>query len=129
MAARINIGVIETPADSVFASVAATWEITMAKTVINTRSFFAVALGAALLTLVPVAPHWSSAKGPSLSIETANARVGRPGTPMSVAGVARRTTRRGYYGAAAGVAVGAAAAGAHYYNNATFGYAPYPPCY
>lgn len=42
----------------------------------------------------------------------AQARVGRPLTPMSYAGVARRTTRRGVaYGAAAG----AAAAGAYYY--------------
>ena len=42
-------------------------------------------------------------------ISRAEARVGRPATPMSYAGVARRTTRRGVaYGAAAG----AAAAGA-----------------
>ncbi|MGO4675528.1 hypothetical protein AB4Z40_21740 [Bosea sp. 2YAB26] len=41
----------------------------------------------------------------------AEARVGRPLTPMSYAGVARRTTRRSAaYGAA-----GAAAAGAYYY--------------
>jgi hypothetical protein len=43
-----------------------------------------------------------------LSIESAQARVGRPATPMSVAGVARRTTRRAVVG---GAAVGAAAAG------------------
>jgi hypothetical protein len=36
------------------------------------------------------------------------ARVGRPATPMSVAGVVRRTTRRAVVG---GAAVGAAAAG------------------
>jgi len=42
----------------------------------------------------------------------AEARVGRPATPMSYAGVARRTTRRGVaYGAAAGAAV----AGTYYY--------------
>jgi hypothetical protein len=45
----------------------------------------------------------------------AQARVGRPLTPMSYAGVARRTTRRSVatgvaVGAAAGVAVGAATA-------------------
>jgi hypothetical protein len=42
----------------------------------------------------------------------AAARIGRPLTPMSYAGVARRTTRRAVYGTAAvgvGVAVGAAA--------------------
>jgi hypothetical protein len=45
-------------------------------------------------------------------IAEANARIGRPLTPMSYAGVARRTTGRAVYGAAAvgvGVAVGAAA--------------------
>ena len=48
------------------------------------------------------------------SISSAEARVGRPATPMSYAGVARRTTRRSVaYGAAAG----AAAAGTYYYAN------------
>ena len=38
-------------------------------------------------------------------ISQAEARIGRPATPMSYAGVARRTTRRGVaYGAAAGAA-------------------------
>ena len=44
-------------------------------------------------------------------ISQADARVGRPATPMSYAGVARRTTRR----AVAVGAAGAAAAGAYYY--------------
>jgi hypothetical protein len=43
----------------------------------------------------------------------AEARVGRPATPMSYAGVARRTTRR----AVAVGATGAAAAGTYYYAN------------
>jgi hypothetical protein len=43
---------------------------------------------------------WSHDRGLSLSAQSAEARVGRPLTPVSVAGVARRTTRR---------AVGAAA--------------------
>ena len=51
-------------------------------------------------------PGWLPGEGPSLTIESAQARVGRPGTPMSVAGVARRTTRRAVVG---GAAVGAAA--------------------
>jgi len=42
-------------------------------------------------------------------VTQAEARVGRPLTPMSAAGVARRTTRRAVYGTAA---VGAAAVGA-----------------
>ena len=52
--------------------------------------------------------EWSSPDGLVLSIESAQARVGRPATPVSVAGVARRTTRRAVVG---GAAVGAAAAG------------------
>ena len=44
-------------------------------------------------------------------ISQAEARVGRPATPMSYAGVARRTTRRSVaYGSR-----GAAAAGTYYY--------------
>lgn len=55
-----------------------------------------------------VSPGWSSGGGVSLSIDSAQARVGRPLTPVSVAGVARRTTRRAVVG---GAAVGAAAVG------------------
>ena len=43
-------------------------------------------------------------------VTQAEARIGRPLTPMSYAGVARRTTRRAVYGAAA---VGAAVAVAY----------------
>jgi hypothetical protein len=42
-------------------------------------------------------------------VSTADARIGRPATPVSYAGVARRTTRRAV---AAGTVVGAAAVGA-----------------
>jgi len=42
-------------------------------------------------------------------VTQANAVIGRPLTPLSYAGVARRTTRRAIYGSAA---VGAAAVGA-----------------
>jgi len=43
-------------------------------------------------------------------VSSAQARIGRPLTPMSYAEVARRTTRRAVaYGAAGAVAVGAAA--------------------
>jgi hypothetical protein len=42
-------------------------------------------------------------------VSSAEARIGRPLTPMSYAGVARRTTRRAVAYGAAGVAVGAAA--------------------
>ncbi|MGZ5545194.1 MAG: hypothetical protein ACXWIU_11005 [Limisphaerales bacterium] len=49
---------------------------------------------------------WSQEEGLSLSVESAQARVGRPLTPVSVAGVARRTTRRAVVG---GAVVGGAA--------------------
>jgi hypothetical protein len=58
---------------------------------------------------------WTEQGGISLSAESAQARVGRPLTPVSVAGVARRQNRRagyyggGYYGAGA-VGAGIAAA-------------------
>jgi hypothetical protein len=54
---------------------------------------------------------WSEQRGVSLSIESAQARVGRPLTPVSVAGVARRNYRRAAYGYGAG-AVGAGVAAA-----------------
>jgi hypothetical protein len=67
--------------------------------------------------------------------------IGRPLTPLSFAGVARRTAWRGawYRGAAVAgaAAVGAAAVGAAaYYHPYGYGYPPppcgyypYPPCY
>jgi hypothetical protein len=60
--------------------------------------------------------NWSEQQGASLSVESAQARVGRPATPVSVAGVARRQTRRAVYGpsgyAAGAVGAGLATAGA-----------------
>jgi len=54
-----------------------------------------------------VSPGWSPVSGVSVSIPSAQARVGRPLTPVSVAGVARRTTRRAVVGGAvAGAAYG-----------------------
>ena len=58
----------------------------------------------------------------TLFLSKAEARVGRPATPLSVAGVARRTTRRT-------VAAGAAVYGAQRYYGGVCGYYPYPPCY
>jgi hypothetical protein len=54
-----------------------------------------------------VSANWSRSDGLTLSIESAQARVGRPLTPVSVAGVARRTTRHAVV--SGGAAVGAAA--------------------
>ena len=62
--------------------------------------------GAALLTAVPLTLQWSQ-KSVSLSVDSADARIGRPRTALSVAGVHRRTYRR-----AARSAVYAGAAGA-----------------
>src|SRR5262245_13079520 len=53
---------------------------------------------------------WSEQRGVSLSVEEAQARVGRPLTPVSVAGVARRQTRRAAYGYGVGAGVAGAAA-------------------
>jgi len=64
---------------------------------------------------------WSEQGGGSLSVESAQARVGRPLTPMSVAGVARRQTRRAVYGAGV-VGAGAVAAGAYYGASGPFAY-------
>jgi hypothetical protein len=69
---------------------------------------------------------WSEQGGISLSVESAQARVGRPLTPVSVAGVARRQTRRGAYGVgiAGAAAIGAAGAlaAAPYYGYGAAGY-------
>jgi hypothetical protein len=56
---------------------------------------FAIVLAAVgLFCDVPLSLEWSQTSGPVLSLESAQARVGRPATPASAAGVARRTTRR-----------------------------------
>ena len=87
------------------------------------------ALGAAMLCLAPISLHRSPAGTIVITVDRADARVGRPLTPGSVAGVHRRVHRRAYYGAAVGAAaVGAAATGA-YYHGRHCGYHPYPPCY
>jgi hypothetical protein len=62
-----------------------------------------VALAASVLCAIPISAHWSPNTALVLSIETANARIGRPLTPISVAGVNRRVHRRAvrrsyYYG-------------------------------
>ena len=97
------------------------------------------AIGAMVLAATPLSLRLSPTALPSLSVDKADARVGRPATPGSVAGVARRQGRRAAYGYGAGVvgaglgaaAIGTAAAvgaapydgGAGYYSNS---YASYP---
>jgi hypothetical protein len=74
-------------------------------------SLTTVVIGASTLVWAALLSFgWSEQRGVSLSVDSAEARVGRPLTPVSVAGVARRQTRRAVYGAGA-VGVGAAAVG------------------
>jgi hypothetical protein len=67
------------------------------------RTLGAMLAAAAILCAVPLSLHCSQEKGLSVSLESAQARVGRPLTATSVAGVARRTGRRAVRRCAAGV--------------------------
>src|SRR5436309_210088 len=58
-------------------------------------SMLGIIVGAALLTTAPVSLQWSQ-KNVALSLDSADARVGRPLTATSVAGVNRRVHRRAY---------------------------------
>lgn len=93
------------------------------RSALRTAAFASIAFVAA--TIFTVAPSTNGTV--SIGVEEAQARVGRPATPASVAGVARRTTRRAVVRGTA-VGVGAAAAGAAVVAPRC-GYYPYPPCY
>ena len=62
----------------------------------------ATLVAAVVLCAAPLTLHPSQDKGMSLSVDKAQARIGQPLTPGSVAGVhrryERRAYRRGYYG-------------------------------
>ena len=60
-------------------------------------------IGSMMVCAVPLSVHVSQARVVSVALDTADARVGRPATPGSVAGVARRTTRRAVRRCAVGV--------------------------
>jgi hypothetical protein len=98
----------------------------------KTSNLFGIVAGAALLAATPLSLEWSAGPTPLVSLDVANARVGRPLTPMSVAGVHRRAYRRGYggWGAGVGIGVGAAAlaagaaAASPYYGYSGYG-SPY----
>lgn len=79
---------------------------------------FAIAASVVTLTALPVSLKWSQ-EDVSLSVDRADARVGRPATATSVAGVHRRAHRRAYRGAVYG---GAAAAGAYGVGSSYAGY-------
>ncbi len=60
-------------------------------------------IGSMMICAVPLSLHVSQERVVSVALDTADARVGRPATPASAAGVARRTTRRAVRHCAAGV--------------------------
>ena len=74
-------------------------------------SIFASVSAALVCAAVPASFNWSLANVTLFSLDTAEAKVGRPLTATSVAGVSRRVHRREYRRAAAGAAVGAAVIG------------------
>jgi hypothetical protein len=63
----------------------------------------AALIGGTILCAIPFSPHVSQEAVVAVALDTAEARVGRPATPGSVAGVARRTTRRAVRHCAAGI--------------------------
>ena len=87
-------------------------------------SMLGIISGAVLLTAVPFTLQWSQ-NNVTLSLDSAEARIGRPLTATSVAGVSRRVHRRTYRRAA--VYAGAAGAGGYglgsYYGG--YGYPAY----
>jgi hypothetical protein len=94
------------------------------ETVMKKLSVLAIIVGGALLAATPFSFQWSPEKNVALSLDRADARVGRPGTALSVAGVHRRAYRRAYRGAVYGGAAAAAAYGVGSYYGA-YGYPGY----
>ena len=99
-------------------------------------SVLSIMVGGALLAAVPLSPQWSAEKNLVLSLDRADARIGRPLTPGSIAGVNRRVHRRAYrgayYGAAAAGAAAAYGVGSYYgsygypgYSSGSYGYPAY----
>ena len=78
----------------------------------------ATLVAAAVLCTAPISLQQSQDKGLSLSVDKAQARIGHPLTPGSIAGVHRRVERRayrrGYYGGG-------------YYGGGYYGQAAVPP--
>jgi hypothetical protein len=76
----------------------------------STRRLLQIALSAVAGAGCLVVSERISLTKPNALMTQAQARIGRPLTPMSYAGVARRTTRRAVY---AGAGAGAVAYGAY----------------
>jgi hypothetical protein len=66
----------------------------MPETYKNTWLFCAVVAVGAALSVMPVSVERSATSGVVLSVDQAQARVGRPATPVSIAGHHRRAMRR-----------------------------------
>ena len=95
------------------------------KSIIKKGTILGTIVGAALLTAAPFSLQWSQ-KTVALSLDSADARIGRPLTPLSVAGVHRRAYRRAVYGAAAyGVGSYYGASGYPGYSYGSYGYPAY----
>jgi hypothetical protein len=95
----------------------------------NKGTILGTIVGAALLAAAPFSLQWSQ-KAVTLSLDSADARLGRPLTPFSVAGVHRRAYRRAVYGAAAyGVGSYYGASGYGSYGYPAYGYGSYASGY
>ncbi len=68
------------------------------------RSMLGIIGGAALLIAAPLSLQWSQKNAP-LSLDSAEARIGRPLTDTRIAGVSRRVHRRAYRCAVYGTSV------------------------
>jgi hypothetical protein len=66
------------------------------RSIMKKLSVLAIIVGGALLAAAPFSLQWSPEKNVMLSLDRADARVGRPLTATSVAGVNRRVHRRAY---------------------------------
>jgi hypothetical protein len=120
----------------------ARWGNSTKETHMKKLGLLSTVVGAMVLAATPLSLQLSSTSAPCLSVDRADARVGRPLTPVSVAGVNRRYNRRAAYGYGAGVvgagfgaaAIGTAAAvgaapyygGAGYYSGGPYASYPYP---
>ena len=93
----------------------------------------ATLVAAAVLWAAPISLQQSQDKGLSLSVDKAQARIGHPLTPGSIAGVHRRVERRayrrGYYGGGyyGGGYYGHGYYGHGYYGGGYYGQAAVPP--
>ena len=73
------------------------------ETAMKKMSIIGVLMGAAMVCAAPISLNQSPDKGLSISLNSAEARIGRPLTPGSIAGVNRRVHRRAYRRCAYGV--------------------------